>query len=357
MNRFRFEKFEMKYGYFLPDDFKKFMAKFGGDCHFGSCNFDYVDNIINNLVRVYGKMDFHLFPFGSIGNGDYYCFYRYGENKDDYFVGIWLHETKNFIILCKTFKAFIYRCILDDYFSTIVSSDELGFEESVRLSKESIERCNILCSEYNFDMEKVKTIKNQIDYHRLMIEFDPKALQSLCYLGKHLINSNMEEAKEYLTRAKNICSFYTAPYYILGKHYLGKGINEGKTEILKGIKTSLILTGYSYWEEDYMDIPQDVHRNLAFYLSERDISFDNFIENALVMGRDPYSLILRLELAERLKKEGKYNEALREYANAIYCCDDNIICKDILREALNCTKEGGIMYLSKLIEQDIKLMK
>ena len=64
--------------------------------------------MISNIVRIYGKMDFHLFPFGFVGNGDYYCFYKYWENREDYFVGIWLHETNNFVVLCKTFKAFMY---------------------------------------------------------------------------------------------------------------------------------------------------------------------------------------------------------------------------------------------------------
>lgn len=357
MNKFRFEKFEMKYGYFLPDDFKIFMTRFGGDCHFGSCNFDYIENMVSNILRVHGKMDFHLFPFGIIGNGDYYCFYRYGEEKDDYYVGIWLHETKNFVILCKTFKAFIYRCVLDDYFSTVVANEDISFEESVKLTKESLERCEILSKEYDFDMEKIKMINTQEDYHSLMIEFDPWAVQSLCYLGKFNLDKDKEKAIEYLTRAKTACSFYAAPYYILGRYYIGKGMREGKGEILKGLKSSLVLSGYSYWEEDYLDIPKDVHRNMAYYLDESNVISESFLEKSVVTGRDPYGLILRLELAEKFKRENKYKRALREYANAIYCSDDAIICKDILREALSCSKEGGMLYLSKLIEQDIKLMK
>lgn len=357
MNKFRFEKFEMKYGYFLPNDFKKFMLKFGGDCHFGSCSFEYIDNIANNLLRVYGQMDFHILPFGIIGNGDYYCFYRYGQNKEDYFVGIWLHETKNFIILCKSFKSFIYRCVLDDYFSTVVLNTELGFEESIRMSQESMERCDILCSEYGFDIEKVKSIKDQLDYHRLMIEFDDHALQSLCYLGKHYLDINEDLALEYLNRCKEICSYYTAPYYILNKYYTGKNKEVAIEEAIEGIKTSLILTGYSYWEEDYLEIPNDCHREMNLYLNKhRKVNLAH-LESTILSKKDPYDVELRIEIAESLKYEGKYEDSLREYANALYCCDDDSICKNVLKEALQCSREGGLMYLNKIIEQDIKFIK
>ncbi|MEG0641067.1 MAG: hypothetical protein RR515_00585, partial [Clostridium sp.] len=112
-----------------------------------------------------------------------------------------------------------------------------------------------------------------------------------------------------------------------------------------------------YWEEDYIEIPRDVHRNMSYYLDETNISKNDFLEDALVKGRDPYSLILRLEIAERYKSKDKYKEALMEYSNALYCCDDNEICKDILKEALYCCREGGIIYLIKIIEQDIRLLR
>lgn len=352
MNRFRFEKFEMKYGYFLPNEFKDFMKRFGGDTQFGSCNFEYTNNITNNLLRVHGKMDFHLLPFGIVGNGDYYCFYRYGEDIDDYFIGIWLHETNNFIILCKTFKSFIYRCALDDYFATTISNEKLEFEENVKFCEESLKRFYSICDIYGFDINKIKTIKTQIDYHKVMIEFDPYAVQSLCYLGKYYLDSNKNKAIKYLESVKKICDFYTAPYYILGKYYIEKGMREGKEEITNGIKTSLVLTGFSYWEEDFIDIPSDVHRNMIYYLKSINIS-----EKEIVLDKDPYSVIFRLKIAQKLRKQSRHKEALREYSNALFCCDDNTVCKDILREALHCSEEGGLLYLYKLIEKDIRLMK
>lgn len=347
MNKLKFEKFEMKYGYFLPDDFKSFMNKFGGGCYFGSCSFEYLTNMISNTVRIYGKMDFHLFPFGFVGNGDYYCFYKYGENREDYFVGIWLHETNNFVILCKTFKAFIYRCVLDDYFSTIVTESEVCAEDAKILEKESLERCYILSKEYKFDFEKIKKIESQNDYHKLMVEYDPFALQSLCYLGKSYLENNNEIGIEYLNQAKKICSYYMAPYYILGNYYSIKDKTKMKSELLEGIQTSLSLTGYSYWEEDYIDIPKNAHENIATFLKNEKIYIDP----------DIYDYNFRLKIANEFKNKKMYKEALREYANALYCSEDYYINKDILEKSLKCCIEGGINYLSKIIQYDIKFLK
>jgi hypothetical protein len=51
---------------------------------------------------------------------------------------------------------------------------------------------------------------------------------------------------------------------------IGKAlINEkasGEGVFKKALKTSLLLTGYSYWEEDYLEIPEDVHREIALYI-------------------------------------------------------------------------------------------
>lgn len=227
MNKVRFEKFEMKYGSYLPEDFKKFMLKFGGDTQFGSCRFEYPENIINNLIRIPGKMDFHLIPFGDIGNGDYYCFYKYGSVADEYYIGIWLHETRNFVILTSNFRSFIYKCLLDDYLSTLIPNDSLSESENAISCEESLLRCRLLSEEYNFDLNKVKNMKNEYDYHKFMIEYDSKAIQSLCFVGKSLIKKKDPKGFNILENVINYCWFYTAPYYLIGKalYNLGKDCN------------------------------------------------------------------------------------------------------------------------------------
>ncbi|MEF9934034.1 MAG: SMI1/KNR4 family protein [Clostridium sp.] len=357
MSKLKFEKFEMKYGYFLPSEFKEFMNKVGSDNFFGSCNFECSENIVNNIIREYGKMDFRLLPFGVVGNGDYYCFYRYGEGKDDYYIGIWLSESRNFIVLCSSFESFLYRCCLDDYFSTVIENNEVTLEDNIILNKESIKRCEYLCDEYGFDIEKVKTIEDKVDYHRLMVDYDHYAIQSLCFLGNYYLDMEKEKGIDILNIVKDKFKSYAAPYYILGKYYFDKGLAIAREEFLKGIRSSLIFTGYSYWEEDYVGIPLEVHRNMSYYLDGRKITSENYLEKSIVKGKDPYSLILRLEVAEKYKENEEYEKALNEYANAIYCTDDILIIKDILKEALNCCDEGGIFYLRKLIMQDIKYLK
>lgn len=355
MNKIRFEKFEMKYGNFLPEDFKEFMNRNGGDFQFGSCRFEYPDNIINNLIRIPGKMDFRLIPFGDVGNGDYYCFYKYGPLADECYVGLWLHETSNFVVLASGFTSFMYKCLLDDYFSTIIPNDDLSSDENVFYNEESIQRCLELSYELKFDFDKVKKIKNENDYHRLMVEYDPKAIQSLCYVGKHMVRKKDRAGMEYLSKAIQYCPWYTAPYFIAGKNKI-----DGENNLdyfIKGLHSSLILTGYSYWEEDYLDIPEDVHRELVLYIYEKLENSEDYLLNRIIEGEDPYDYNFRLELARKYMEIKEGEKAVNEYSNAIFCCDEESILKDIVKEALECSKESNLVYLSGIIEHDLKALR
>lgn len=356
MSKLRFEKFEMKYGCFLPSDFKQFMYKYGGDVQFGSCRFEYPENIINNLLRIPGEMDIHLIPFGDIGNGDFYCFYKYGSGANNYYVGIWLHETRNFVILASSFKSFMYKCMLDDYMSIILSQEEDLKDDSDILDTESIERCKEISIEYGFDFEKVKKMKNEFDYHRLMVEYDTRAVQSLCYLGKNLTMKNDVNGFSLLNSAKEAYPFYTAPYYITAKALM-KLNQDSKFYLLKAMKTSMVMTGYSYWEEDFIEIPEDVHREIALFADQYLKNSDDYFNRSIYNGKDPYDYELRHEMAKRYAKEKNFSMAMIEYNNALFCCEDKLVSKDILKDALMDSIDGGLHYLSKIIEHDIKLIR
>lgn len=356
MNRLRFEKFEMKYGYFFPIEFKEFMNEYGGDTQFGSCRFEYPDNIINNIIRIPYQMDFHLIPFGDIGNGDYYCFYRYGAGQDEYFIGIWLHETRNFVVLASNFKSFLYKCLLDDYLSTVVVNEELSDNERMLTNVESLERCSILSKEYGYNLDKVKDMKNEFDYHRLMVEYDNRALQSLCFIGKHLLKNGDKDGFDFLERGIAVYPCYSAPYYLAGKGLMS--INKDPKDIFrKALKTSLVLTGYSYWEEDYLEIPEDLHREITLYVDKHLKNSEDYLEKRLYNGEDPYSCELRLQMAKQYSDQGKYHNSMIEYSNAVFCCDEQSTAKEILKEALKTAKEGGMNHLTCIIEHDIRILK
>lgn len=353
MSTTRFEKFEMKYGCYLPADFKNFINTVGGDVQFGSCRFEYPVNIINNVLRIPGKMDFHLIPFGDVGNGDYYCFYKYGEKSDDYYVGIWLHETGNFVILSSSFKGFMYKCVLDDFLSTVIPNEDFSDEENILFSSESFERCEKICLEFGFNIEKIKSMKNELDYHKLMIEYDEKAIQSLCYVGYTMIKKLDMDGVNFLDAARKIYLPYTAPNYLLGKA-LGKMGKDGKDLFLKALRGSLILTGYSYWEEDFLEIPEDVHREMALLVDESLKNADDFFGKSIYNGADPYDYELRLKVARNYIQNKDYSMAMVEYNNAVFCADDKIIIKELLQEALKNAIKGGLYFLSGLIEHDIR---
>jgi hypothetical protein len=355
MSIVRFEKFEMKYGCYLPEDFKRFMINHGGDVQFGSCRFEYPVNIINNIIRIPGKMDFHLIPFGDVGNGDYYCFYKYGEHSEDYFVGIWLHETGNFVILASSFKGFMYKCALDDYLSTIIPNEDFSVEENILFSSESVERCENLSKEFEFNLENIKGMENENDYHKLMVKYDDKAIQSICFLGVSLINKRDIRGESYLDNATKIYPPYSAPYYLLGKAMFDiDNKKDGIDLYLKALRGSLILTGYSYWEEDFLEIPEDVHREMALLVDESLKDSKDFFERRIYNGVDPYDYEFRLELARGYVTNNNYAMAMIEYNNAIFCSENKEITKDILKEAMEKSIAGGLYFLTGLIEQDIR---
>jgi hypothetical protein len=352
----RFEKFEMKYGCYLPEDFKKFMNKYGGDAQFGSCRFEYPENIINNLIRIPGEMDFHLIPFGDVGNGDYYCFYKYGEHSEEYYVGIWLHETSNFVILTSSFKGFIYKCILDDYLSTVIPNEDYTDDENFIFSRECIERSEKLSIDYGFDFEKVKQLKDELDYHEFMVEFDKSAIQSLCYLGYKLIKKKDKRGVDFLDIARKIYRPYVAPNYLLGKALINMD-KEGMDFFIQGLRGSLILTGYSYWEEDYLEIPEDVHREMALLADAGLKEVNEFFERKLYNGADPYDFEIRLQMARNYAANNDFSMAMVEYNNAVFCCENKVFTKEILTEALQCATKGGLIFLTGLIEQDIRKLR
>jgi hypothetical protein len=346
----------MKYGYYFPEDFKNFMYKFGGDTQFGSCRFEYIDTITSNLLRSPGDMDFHLVPFGDVGNGDFYCFYRYGMKTDEYFIGIWLHETGNFVILTSNFKGFMYKCMLDDYLSTVIPNDELSEEECAMAYNESMERCKILVDEFGFDFEKVNKLKDEFDYHRLMAEYDEKAMQSLCYIGKNLLKRSNVEGFRFLDRAKEVFPLYTAPYYLSARALMNLG-EDSRKMLLKAINTSLFMTGYSYWEEDYLEIPEDVHREITLYAEGYLKYFPGYLEKRLANGDDPYDYTLRLELANNYREKRNYERAMLEYSNSFFCCEDKDGLKSIMEDALICAKEAGMYYITGIIEHDMRAIR
>lgn len=356
MGNVRFEKFEMKYGCYLPEDFKKFMNKYGGDAQFGSCRFEYSENIINNILRIPGEMDFHLIPFGDVGNGDCYCFYKYGEHSNECYVGIWLHDTRNFVILTSSFKGFIYKCILDDYLSTVMPNEDFTNEENMIFTKESVDRSEKLALDYGFDFEKIKTIKNEFDYHELMAEYDNQAIQSLCYLGNKLIRKKDKRGVDFLDTARKIYRPYVAPNYLLGKALISMG-KDGNEFFLQALRGSVILTGYSYWEEDYLEIPEDVHREIALLADDSLKNSEGFFEKKLYNGADPYDYEIRLQMARDYEDMSDYSMAMVEYNNAVFCCEDKSLIKEILSEALQSATRGRLTFLTGFIEQDIRKLR
>jgi hypothetical protein len=175
-------------------------------------------------------------------------------------------------------------------------------------------------------------------------------------VGKYLIKNGDKSGFDFLEQGRKVYSFYSAPYYLTGKALMS--INKDPKDVfIKALKTSLVLTGYSYWEEDYLEIPEDLHREITLYVDKDLENSSDYLEESLYNGQDPYSHELRLEMAKLYASEHKYHNSMIEYSNALFCCEDKSIAKEILKEALETAKEGGINYLVGIIEHDIRILK
>ena len=59
-----------------------------------------------NAMLLYEQIkDLNLFPFGSVGNGDYFCFDLSKESKEQ--IVLYQHETRAIWPVCRTFEEFL----------------------------------------------------------------------------------------------------------------------------------------------------------------------------------------------------------------------------------------------------------
>jgi hypothetical protein len=142
----------------------------------------------------------------------------------------------------------------------------------------------------------------------------------------------------------------------MGKIYISLG-KDNREFYSDALRTSLVSTGYSYWQEDHLEIPEDIHREIALFMDSELEKYGGYLEKELFMGRDPYDCQLRYEIAKEHSLKRDYISALEEYNNALYCCDNKDTSREILKEAYRDAKNGGLNYLTNIIEHDLKIIR
>lgn len=104
----------------LPEDYCRIIGEINGGALVSAyCNVPKVGNVsysrnvslsknakVNAMLLYEQLKDLNLFPFGSVGNGDYFCF---DLAKDQ--VVLYQHETGAVWPVCKTFEEFLSRII------------------------------------------------------------------------------------------------------------------------------------------------------------------------------------------------------------------------------------------------------
>lgn len=358
--RHRYEKFERKYNFPLPDSYKLFVTELGDGYLLGNCEFYSAADFIDNNLRLGGAMEVGVFPFGGLGNGDCFCFLKYGENQDEYYIILWLNETYNYVILNSTFDNFIYNCLLQEY-KALLYPDEYMAEGSREEYNECIERINIVSSLFDFDLEVIEKAKDEDSLNSLILSRDPYAVQLLCMEGKKLLIQDIKEGEKYFTRAMYFAPDYTAHYYILGMYMLEINKAEALKLLFKGAMTPIAASGYSYWDEDDIGIPENVMDDIFnILIANKDILPDEYKNspymNFIIQGK-PYDESYRFVLGEKFLNDGDYNSCIKEFNNALILTEDPKLKIRILEMLIPLYEKVGLVWASGVCRKDMKYIK
>ena len=104
----------------LPEDYCRIIGEINGGALVSAyCNVPKLGNVpysrnvslsknakVNAMLLYEQMKDSNLFPFGSVGNGDYFCFDLLNNQ-----VVLYQHETGAVWPVCKTFEEFLSRII------------------------------------------------------------------------------------------------------------------------------------------------------------------------------------------------------------------------------------------------------
>ena len=119
------EQLEVELKIKLPKDYKRMIGKINGGAlknayikHATMDEIAYDRNVslkreaktnVYILIPIINEKEIKYFPFGSVGNGDYFCF-----DLDKNQVVLYIHELQIFKYVCDTFEQLLSMIISDD---------------------------------------------------------------------------------------------------------------------------------------------------------------------------------------------------------------------------------------------------
>ena len=358
--KFKFEKFERKYNFQIPDSYKILVTELGDGYIIGNCEFYPTVDFLDNNLRLGGAMEVGLFPFGGLGNGDCFCFLKYGENLGEYYVVLWLNETYNYVILNSTFDNFIYNCLIQEY-KALLNPEEYMTEGTKEEYEECIDKISTVSSLFDFELDFINNQTDEDSLNRLILYRDPYAVQLLCAAGKNMLEKDDTLARKLLEGAISYAPDYTAPYYILGKHLLKTYKAQAVLLLFKGAQTPIASSGYSYWEEDEIGVPRSVMEEIFDIIIAHEEILPDECKSSFYMDfikqNKPYDDAFRFGLAQKYLYNDDFENAIKELNNVLILTDDLKLKIKILEMLIPVYEEVGLVWASGICRKDIKYLK
>lgn len=326
---------ERKYHVRFPQSFERLVSLGKWPQIIGNCFFHPFGRLVSGYH--WGFMPTGVLPIAS-ENGDEFCFFFGQEDsRGEPPIAIYLGETDEVFPLASSLRGLLwYAFVMEE--SRYYGSGSYPNGER-RESMEMITRVSRAMNvpyefgpKFNPDFTghfNPEHIGDYLDFHNAFLKVDPRAAQSLCWMGKHsLDNDEIDAAADYFERSIQSAPYLAAPYYFLACIRRDQGQQEESVELYWRMSCCpLSSSGSTYWEMFHLGF---VDKGIVSSIVDETFSALRENESILldIAGGDPLADYViahepgdheaRKKLAVKYQDSGQLEKAAREWNNVLY---------------------------------------
>lgn len=307
----------------LPEAFQRLYTHFPFP-FLAPCEFFALDAIANGAGRSFGMIPQYL-PFGrAVGEGGLYGFYLTPETDQGRWPVLYWDEDEMYLRpVASDFEAFLRHCVLVGRYETEAQWPEDTPDWQEEAEREEFARLLHLPTQLLFD----PVPRNDTELQERLASSDPQDAVSLCHLGcAWRAAGNQERALDFFHRAIEAAPWFGDSAYLLADTYRERGQTERAIHDWWAVVQCLLPLCTRTWEWNLgTDHPEaDIYEIAADCLAQNaDVAEASLRALPLwrvVVHDDPYDPDVRESLGDALLAQNHWQEAEREYLNALSLC-------------------------------------